>query len=259
MAINFIPYDELFAPSYQLTYISIDGHISVGPNIYSVFHNYTVQERQQIFQVCEKFLPWEGTQEQEHWERTMYMYQFIIKSPPPFPYSEYPLNEEIMPIAWYIVPWKREIGPEYEAMPGRYCAINDYSKEIFAAGGNWASVEVLGGRHIVKVQAPTNILSALDLQYKRLPKDRLDDSLSDLPSNVRIALKNELLDMGYSLEEIWAKLGNDIGQFTLRDVLKFAAQRRRKPRYDRQTDTILCDGDERPCSRSIESVDREIQ
>jgi len=101
MAINFKPFDELFAPDYQLVYISTDGHIDVGPNTYSVFHNYTVEERQQIFQVCEKFLPWEDTQEQEHWERTMYMYQFVIKSPPPFPYPEYTLSEEIiMAITW---------------------------------------------------------------------------------------------------------------------------------------------------------------
>jgi len=97
MAIVFIPLDELFAPTYQLMYISVfGGHIDVGPYTYSVFTNYTVQERQQIFQVCEKHLPWEYTQEQEQWERTMYMYQFIIKSPPPFPYEEYPLSEEII-------------------------------------------------------------------------------------------------------------------------------------------------------------------
>jgi hypothetical protein len=100
MTITYIPFEELFAPEYQLTYISTNGHIDVGPNTYSVFHAYTMTERQQIFQVCEKHLPWETTQEQEQWERTMYMYQFIIKSPPPFPYSEYPLSEEIiMPLA----------------------------------------------------------------------------------------------------------------------------------------------------------------
>ena len=96
MAIDFKPFEELFVPAYQLTYISIDGHIDVGPNTYSVFHNYTIQERQVIFQVCEKYLPWEDTQEQEQWERTMYMYQFIIKSPSPFPYLEYSLSEEII-------------------------------------------------------------------------------------------------------------------------------------------------------------------
>ena len=101
MAISFIPYEELFAPEYQLTYISTDGHIDVGPNTYSVFHAYTMTERQQIFQVCEKHLPWQFSEEQEHWERTMYMYQFVIKSPPPFPYEQYILSEDIiMAISW---------------------------------------------------------------------------------------------------------------------------------------------------------------
>ena len=103
MAIDFIPFEELFAPAYQLTYISTDGHIDVGPYTYSVFHYYTMTERQVIFQVCEKHLPWEYTQEQEQWERTQYMYQFIIKSPPPFPYEEYPLSEDIiMAITWEV-------------------------------------------------------------------------------------------------------------------------------------------------------------
>jgi len=101
MAIDFKPLEELFASEYQLTYISTDGHIDVGPNTYSVFHNYTMTERQVIFQVCKKYLPWEYTLEQEQWERTMYMYQFVIKSPSPFPYSQYLLSEEIiMAISW---------------------------------------------------------------------------------------------------------------------------------------------------------------
>ena len=101
MAIDFKPFEELFASEYQLTYISTNGHIDVGPNTYSVFHSYTMIERQVIFQVCEKHLPWEYTEEQEQWERTMYMYKFVIKSPPPFPYEEYPLSEGIiMAITW---------------------------------------------------------------------------------------------------------------------------------------------------------------
>ena len=96
MAITYIPFEELFALTYQLTYISTDGHIDVGPNTYSVFYDYTMTERQAMFQVCKKYLPWETTQEQEQWERTQYMYQFIIKSPAPFPYEEYPLSKEII-------------------------------------------------------------------------------------------------------------------------------------------------------------------
>ncbi len=92
MAIYFKPFEELFAPEYQSNYIDADGNITVGLHTYSVFIEYTMQERQVIFQVCEKYLPWEITQEQEQWERTMYMYQFIIKSPSPFPYSEYKLR-----------------------------------------------------------------------------------------------------------------------------------------------------------------------
>lgn len=101
MAIDFKPLEELFESTYQLNYISLDGHIDVGPNTYSVFHAYTMQERQVIYQVCQKYLPWQITEEQEQWERTMYMYQYIIKSPAPFPYLEYPLSEEIiMAISW---------------------------------------------------------------------------------------------------------------------------------------------------------------
>jgi len=46
MAITYTPFEELFAPNYQLIYISTDGHIDVGPNTYSVFHYYTMTERQ---------------------------------------------------------------------------------------------------------------------------------------------------------------------------------------------------------------------
>ena len=100
MAIEFKPFEELFAPEYQSTYI-VKGYVSVGPHAYNVFHNYTMTERQVIFQVCKKHLPWEATQEQEQWERKMYMYQFIIKSPPPFPYEQYTLSEDIiMAIEW---------------------------------------------------------------------------------------------------------------------------------------------------------------
>ena len=100
MPIDFIPFKELFAPEYQLNYISPGGNITVGPYTYNVFVNYSVVERQKAFQDCEKYLPWETSEEQEHWERAMYMYQCVIKSPSPFPYLEYILSEDIMAIEW---------------------------------------------------------------------------------------------------------------------------------------------------------------
>jgi hypothetical protein len=159
-----------------------------------------------------------------------------------------------MPVAWYIVPYGRRPG----SRPVRYPAIDDYSSQIHQYGGQWAETEILGNRCIVKVRAPQAVLSALDGVYKRLPKDRLDDVLADLPLAVRRALRDELADMGYALDEIRARFGDDLGAYTLRDVLRFAATRRFKPRYDAATDSIILDGSEQSC-RSVESVDVEVQ
>jgi hypothetical protein len=137
--------------------------------------------------------------------------------------------------------------------------MNDYTVDIRTYGGDWTETEVLGNRAIVKVRAPAAVLNALNAVagFKRVPKDRLDDSLADLPAGVKQALRNELEDMGYTVAEIQERFGGDIGQYTLRQVLRFAARRRRKPRYDAATDTIYADGIVQAC-RSIESVDAEV-
>ena len=103
MAINFITYDELFAHDYQQIYISSRGYINVGTYTYNVFKAYTARERQQAFQACKKQLPWENSEVQEQWELCMYMYQWIIKSPPPFPYQEYTLSGEIMMADYHLL------------------------------------------------------------------------------------------------------------------------------------------------------------
>jgi len=163
-----------------------------------------------------------------------------------------------MSIGWYIVPYKRDT-----SLPGtirRYCAMDDYTQEIiYTYGGNWTETEVLGNRAIVKVRAPAAVLTALNsvAGFKRIPKDRLDDSLVDLPTGVKQALRNELVDMGYTVAEVQERFGDDIGQYTLRDVLRFAARRRLKPRYESSTDTIYVDGIVQAC-RSVESIDREV-
>jgi len=95
MAIEYIPFEELFAHEYQPTYISPHGYIVVGPYTYNVFRDYSVAERQKALQDCAKWLNWLVSEVQEEWELCMYMYQFIIKSPSPFPYLEYTLSEDI--------------------------------------------------------------------------------------------------------------------------------------------------------------------
>lgn len=103
MAIIFIPYNELFAHEYQLTYISPNGNIHVGPYTYNVFKEYTVTERQKAYQDCAKWLNWQVSEIQEEWELCMYMYQWIIKSPFPFPYEQYTLSGDIiMAITWSV-------------------------------------------------------------------------------------------------------------------------------------------------------------
>lgn len=153
------------------------------------------------------------------------------------------IPQETGKIAWYIVPYVRDrrIG---SPQPSRHCELSLYNKQIWDAGGKWTCREILGNRAIVKIKAPAAILEMIDSKYKRLPKDRLGDSLSDLSSGVKTALKNEILDMGYSLQEIKSKFGNavSIGQFTLRDVLKFMAKRKREFRYISETDDFVCDG-----------------
>lgn len=163
-----------------------------------------------------------------------------------------------MPIGWYIVPYVREIG-SYLPGPSRQCAMNIYTDTIYSAGGWWAETEVLGNRAIAKVRATTTVLTTLNgvAGFKRLPKDRLDDSLADLPLAVKQALKDELLDMGYTGTEIQDRLGEDLGAHTLRDVLKFMTTRRLKPRYDSGEDEIIVDGAIQLC-RSVESVDLEV-
>lgn len=169
-------------------------------------------------------------------------------------------------IAWYIAPYKREDSEGFDKTkplsmhnhPGRYCAIEDYGKQIYANGGNWAVTEVLGDRAIVKVKAEPSTLATLNIVFKRMPKDRLDDPLLDLSLAVKIAIINKILDMGYTIQEINDRLPNDLGTYTLRDVLKMMATRRRKPRYDAIADKIICDGAIQPV-RPIEDVDNAVK
>lgn len=168
-------------------------------------------------------------------------------------------------IGWFIVPYKRrrylvEPGePDILLRPTRYCAMYDAAKQIRALGGQcqWSETEILGNRAIVKVRTSQAALDALDQLFRRLPKDRLDDSLADLSPAVLARIRDEILDMGYPLAEIRDRFGDDLSIYTLRDVLRFMARRRLKPRYDAGSDEIVCDGAVQPV-KSVENVDSRI-
>lgn len=163
-----------------------------------------------------------------------------------------------MPVAWYIVPYKIETKYPWPTPDIRYPAIDDYTKQIRDSGGDWSETEVSNNRAVVKVRASQTILDQLAAVFTRLPKNRLDDSLSNLPQTIKNRIKSELADMGYSLSEIRDRFGDDLGSYTLRDVLRFATQRRIAPRYHPDTESFTFDGPEKPC-KPIEAVDEKVK
>lgn len=141
----------------------------------------------------------------------------------------------------------------------RYCAMDDFTALIDADGGKWSETEILGDHAIVKVVASAATLSTIAAEpgFQRLPKDLLDEPLNSLSAAQRNAITNKLESLGYQRTEWRTVLGSNIGTKTLRDVLRFAATRRKKPRYDSATDTIVLDGPDQVC-RTIESVEGAV-
>jgi hypothetical protein len=159
-------------------------------------------------------------------------------------------------IGWFIVPYKRNTRLPF---PVRRPAIDEFTETIAAENGQWSETEILGDKAIVKVRASSEMLATLAIQpgFIRLPKNSLNEPLSDLSNAQKIALRDLVLDCGYSLAELQIALGNDLGQRTLKDVLKFLTRRRLKPRYDSQSDSIILDGPTQPC-KPIELLDMEV-
>lgn len=160
-----------------------------------------------------------------------------------------------MAVAWYIVPMARRVPvertDEESGLPlppdpqvRRYCQMDDFTADLAAVGGRWAAVEVLGQRAIVRVVAPQAALNQLAnvAGFRRLPQRALDLTIGDLSLATRQAIRAELEAMGYGVGEIIQDLGAALMNVTLRQVLRFAARRRRKVRYDAEVDAIVDDG-----------------
>lgn len=159
-------------------------------------------------------------------------------------------------IGWFVAPYKRLPSTVRIA---RYCAMDDFTALIQADGGDWREVEGLGNRCYVKVRASAATLSTINAApgFTRIPLARLDDPLSSLTAGQRTAIRQRLLDAGYTLAAINAAIPN-LAQATLRDVLRFAVSRRQKPRYDAATDTIVLDGADQPTG-DIDRLDGVVQ
>lgn len=165
-----------------------------------------------------------------------------------------------MPVAWFICKYKRRtVPPNSWWKLHRYCAMDDFTSQINADGGAWSETEILNGYAIVKVRASDTTLDTIagTTGFQRLPKRLLTASLSDLTSTQKNAIRNKLEEIGYPLSEIRASLGNDLGNKTLADVLKFAAKRRLLHRLDEATDTVIYDGIEQPV-KPVDAVDKAV-
>ncbi len=162
-----------------------------------------------------------------------------------------------MALAWFICPYKRRVGAP---RPTRYCAMDDFTAQIYAENGAWAETEVLGDVAIVKVHASGITLTTIagTTGFIRIPNHvALAETLGDLTEGQRNAILNKLQAMGYTLSEIQAALPANWQNVTLGQVLRFAAKRRLTPRYDSGTDMIICDGVQQT-PRPVESVDGEV-
>lgn len=134
--------------------------------------------------------------------------------------------------------------------------MDDFSAVIQADGGAWSEVEVLGNQAIVKVvgvSSATLTTIASGKGFTRVPLDRLDAPLSSLTAPQRAMLRSIILNAGYTLAEANSRFPN-LANNTLGEALRFLASRRRKPRYDAATDSIVLDGAEQPC-QSLDELD----
>ena len=150
-----------------------------------------------------------------------------------------------MAVGWFIAPYVRRPHPDRVI---RYCVIDDLTAAIAASGGAWAEVEVLGQHAIVKVRASNAVLTQVAglTGVQRIPVARLDDQLSSLTNAQKNAIRNKVTALGYTLAELRERFPNDLGTYTLRELLLFVARRRRKVRYDEASDTIVDDGADQP-------------
>lgn len=161
-----------------------------------------------------------------------------------------------MAIGWFLCPYRRVTDM---SRPARYCAMDEFTTTIRADGGDWHEAEVLGNQAIVKVKASVLTLTTIAgaPEFRQIPLQRLDDSLSTLTAGQRTAIRDELLAAGYTLAEVQAALP-DLSTVTLRDVLRFLATRRLKPRYDQATDSIVLDGPVQACT-DISLLDKSVR
>ncbi len=131
--------------------------------------------------------------------------------------------------------------------------MDDFTVQILADGGTWDETEILGDKALVKVRALAATLATISgaAGFFTIPTRffRLEDSFVDLTNGERNQITSAILSLGYTQAELDAAMGTTLTQWrarTLGDLLRMAATRRLKPRYNAGTDTIILDGPVQP-------------
>lgn len=161
-----------------------------------------------------------------------------------------------MAVAWFLVPYRVDLGDGNVGDARRYPATDDFRDQLDAV----ATVEILGGYALAKVRGPIVALQALNAEpgVVHIPKAALDDSLADLTNAQKVAIRDRLLALGYTSAQLQAALGGDIGSRTLRELLRFAASRWRRPvTLDPATGDVVYEAEDWPGGppKPIEVVD----
>lgn len=156
-----------------------------------------------------------------------------------------------MALGWFVVPYKRRNPGELP--PERYCAMDDFTVQIRADGGDWDETEVLGDKALCKVRASAATLTLISNApgFFTIPGKwiEMQDSLVSMTAGERNQLSAAVLSLGYTQAELDASMGNTLALWrthVLADLLMMVATRRLKPRYDQTTDTIIVDGEMQP-------------
>ena len=137
-----------------------------------------------------------------------------------------------MAVSWFIGPYARR---DRAGQPHRFWVVHDFMAQAIAdAGGISQPVEILGDMAVGKVRASLTTIQAIAVlpNVDRINKDLLDESLADLTALQKQRLKDIATGLGYTLQEIQDRFPNDLGTYTLRDVLRFLGKRWRPPRWN---------------------------
>lgn len=145
---------------------------------------------------------------------------------------------------YVLAPYERRVGPG--GRPARRCALARILPDQKAGGTEpFVEAEGLGGFAVALiVDDDLRAQAAAAPGILAFPKIPLTATLGEVNASTRSELRDAAAAMGYTMAEIRQALGTDLASVTLLRLLRFMVSRRRRPRYDPDTDSIVLDGAE---------------